>query len=96
MAKFTPGPWYRPTGAISNIMARKLTEDGAIGVTIATTRRAESRDLIDIEERYANARLIAAAPEMYAQLYATYLNRRVSKQDVQHIGELLARVDGEN
>lgn len=57
--KHTPGPWH----ADSNDQVRSAT-----GVVIARCERRERHEYMDGREQSANARLIAATPELYEAL----------------------------
>ncbi|MBR0234499.1 MAG: hypothetical protein IJQ47_10670 [Synergistaceae bacterium] len=87
MSKFTKGKWeVSDEGEIRVFVNKKITLFYTIG----------SVDGCDNEEGQANARLIAAAPEMYNWLKAFL---QVSKDgtviNTRHIKELLAWIDGE-
>lgn len=66
----TPGPWR--TGARScewnSPSSPYLHVDGERGPLIAKVRQWQLRDTVGAQECEANARLIAAAPEMYEAL----------------------------
>ena len=94
MSKFTPGPWK--TAAPHEYI---VYEDK----TQAKLFIARDVDGYTEEEQIANARLIAAAPEMYDELYEilqfmqgiTFWGRVVYERYAKDIAELLARIDGE-
>ena len=88
MIKFTPGEW---------IVKELLSTWGVFAVN-----EGERTGVADCLE-YADARLIAHAPEMYDELYealqllqgkSSYDGDEFSQQ-AKHIRELLARIDGE-
>ena len=96
MSKFTKGKW------LLNKRLEVYTEDGLFIALccIMPPRKKRYDDLnndnVYNEETRANARLIAAAPEMYKWLKAFLL---ISKDgtaiNTKHIKELLARIDEE-
>ena len=57
MSKHTPGPWAIYVNALSDIVIRKMSKDGYELCSIAR-----------VSSGYANARLIAAAPELLEAL----------------------------
>ena len=57
MSKHTPGPWAIYVNAPSDIVIRKMSKDGYELCSIAR-----------VSSGYANARLIAAAPELLEAL----------------------------
>ena len=59
MSKHTPGPWAIYVNALSDIVIRKMSKDGYELCSIAR-----------VSSGYANARLIAAAPELLEALEA--------------------------
>ena len=76
MAKFTPGPWvikhpdYSPWEVIANVDG---PDDGIFHYDSICDCDQDSKSRLDSEETKANARLIAAAPEMYEALKACQL-----------------------
>lgn len=91
MSKHTPGPWER-TGRLA------VYGEGDF-VAICSTRYERTADPAEypwpsnIQESVANARLIAAAPEMYEML-----ERYRGEQhcwDADAIDKLMAKIDGE-
>lgn len=91
MSKFTPGPW-----GIINGDAGPIIFSGDKGSMVAQAIKA-----ITTEKRDANARLIAAAPELYE--FAFEITRRnwddgepiISASMYDKLVTLLAKVDGE-
>ena len=84
MAKFTPGPWIIDEhldirNKRSHVIAQVSHMPGKIG----------GKDVFN-PKSMANARLIAAAPEMYAIL--KWLSESV---DLYAVQDCLARIDGE-
>ena len=71
---FTPGPWqvkhpeHHPWEVIANIDG---PDDGRFHYDSICDCDQDSKSKLDSEETKANARLIAAAPEMYEALEAT-------------------------
>jgi hypothetical protein len=85
MSKFSPGPW-------------RYTEDGGQGYVRDATDETvfTCDDLGAYARRKSDARLIAAAPEMYellASLARTTLNPDTW---VERVRTLLARIDGDS
>lgn len=62
--KFTPGPWV--VGSEGNGSCDYIYCDDVMGSAIATVRMEYT--IIPYEQKVANAKLIAAAPDMYAAL----------------------------
>lgn len=102
--KHTPGPWHTCSandGAC--ICGLVWSSDQHSVVATAHTERAglatchDERDAHDMapgishEERIANARVIAAAPDMLAMLRRTVETRTYDRMEIEN---LLARVDG--
>ena len=94
MSKFTKGKWgyHDKLGLI-------LTYDER-GYVIATVRNAGGESVFGASpEGQANARLIAAAPEMYEELIFAMAALRdgdvCDKKRADKIEELLARIDGD-
>ena len=92
VAKFTPGPWVAHYGEI-------VSENGWVVATVhGPDRRDRGKERAAmLEYTDANARLIAAAPEMYELL------RRSARQldadyplDATRIMGVLARIDGDD
>jgi hypothetical protein len=92
MTKHTPGPWHVNGRSIDSIDRR----------TVATTEGIYRRERGRPEEQEANARLIAAAPELLAALHD--LTLRADDTEVAGAGysidtawahALLARIEGE-
>lgn len=89
MSKFTPGPWKTMDDDCVYAM-NKLTR---IGHILGLSR----------EEQDANVRLIAAAPEMYDELYKvmqvlvgeSWFGKNKFAELTISIKDLLARIDGE-
>ena len=81
MSKFTKGPW-KVTPHLDVMKGHKY---------IAPISIMTKKYMTVNEETRANARLIAAAPEMYQHL-RLILNGEFSSDDVE---QLLARIDGE-
>jgi hypothetical protein len=73
-AAFTPGPWQAIKGveASDDMRCGVSAMRGAVGYLVATIENGAPGDICDTE--FANARLIAAAPELHtaAQLWADY------------------------
>ena len=67
MSKHTPGPWAIYVNAPSDIVIRKMSKDGYELCAIAR-----------VSSGYANARLIAAAPELLEAL------ERIAASDPTH------------
>lgn len=63
--KFTPGPWYAMAGQ------GPISDQAAVfdeGDDLIADCRPIDDDVRSVEENQANARLIAAAPDLYAAL----------------------------
>ncbi len=72
-AKFTPGPWELIETAHANIISHWHVQIGEIQVPLFPYKRLYSADrtqsaFVKDPEQFANAYLIAAAPELYAAL----------------------------
>lgn len=83
--KHTPGPWYVIKGAYNSIRISDRPEDKRLAGIAQITEWAKS------EVREANARLIAAAPELLdaLQLVLEELKQRVAETGVErHIAEI--------
>lgn len=98
--KHTPGPWRSlgPTQVNGPIGVVKDTSIGKIECTydVATVHRAsKSTEYGGLEQAEANARLIAAAPEMYELLHAIWAKTDPSKdpKTCRAIANLLDRID---
>lgn len=66
----TPGPWITQTDEIGKV---RITDSATEGITIAEVRTrfvaiGRLKACASVEEREANAQLIAAAPELLAAL----------------------------
>ncbi len=79
---FTPGPW-----AISEFEST----DPTLGSYVAIV--ADSRGVAAVYSNEGDARLIAAAPELYAALRWVYESGGDSTDAMYAAGELLARID---
>lgn len=85
MNKFTRGEW-------------KAYEDGSIDVSVDGKIVHGYLDVISVDDEAlaANAKLIAAAPEMYEVLKSlSYRTSGMEQHEVLQIRELLARIDSE-
>lgn len=69
-ASHTPGPWTLGTGYLSPFVIAPSPSGGAHPITIAQC--PHPADAFFSHQRQANARLIAAAPEMLEALEAAY------------------------
>lgn len=78
-SKFTEGPWVNEKGYIKN------TE----GVTVCLVHKETSYG-IDCPKQQANARLIAAAPEMF-ELLDCLVPMSMSAEDTAHLERMLIR-----
>jgi hypothetical protein len=63
-ASFTPGPWRVDPRYASDIQ----TADGALEIAGVAATILTGGEKPELEARFANARLIAAAPELYGAL----------------------------
>ena len=87
--KFTPGPWNAPDGG--NLRGAVVAKDGEVVCDPSGAGRHE-------DEMDANARLIAAAPEMYyiLDIIDTYhAIKGVNNRWERTISKLLKKVRGE-
>jgi len=92
MSKFTPGPW-RVAGEDKNFVYA-LSQSGANSFWAHV--QSAGIDRITENEKAANARLIAAAPEMYDALKALVESPNTfSSHDKARAEELLARINGD-
>ena len=95
MSKRTPGPWrFEPAG-------KRLRVVGARGVWLATAEYAPAHDVepgdVDRAQAEANARLIAAAPDLLAALQAmlTALDcESVSYREIEAAEAAIAKAEG--
>jgi hypothetical protein len=82
----TPGPWH--VGGV------KLKNNGhGIGNGRAAIARALVTGCVTYEKSYANARLIAAAPEMLQALHRAMAHLR-GHEDGQFIAQVIAKAEG--
>lgn len=99
MSKFTPGPWKYSDDSHISIPSTLLATTARDWYRIYNRKQKIGVGLIPDE---ANARLIAAAPEMYDELYEilqfmqgkTVWERDEYARYAKDIEELLARIDG--
>ena len=87
--KFTPGPWNAPDGG--NLSGAVVAKDGEMVCDPSGAGRYE-------DEMDANARLIAAAPEMYELLVLLenyYAVRGESNSVTKTISQVLRKARGE-
>ena len=92
MSKWTPGPW-RVAGEDKNFVYA-LSQSGANSFWAHV--QSAGIDRITENEKAANARLIAAAPEMYDALKALVESPNTfSSHDKARAEELLARINGD-
>jgi hypothetical protein len=92
MSKHTPGPWFHKTdfGQVGSVE----TADGDV------IAQAQSLGPLDHERRNANARLIAAAPDLLAALKLVLEDAReffptVSAQAITAAEAAIAKAEGE-
>ncbi len=72
MTKHTPGPWYADPG--KRVTGFAVTHDGEpnpLAIALRKPANSYSKGISDIKA-LANARLIAAAPELLAELEETH------------------------
>ena len=105
--KFTPGPWVIPVANVFRVLAFHRRDDDrdtqrrepayCIFDPAFETHYGQTplswRD-VDGAEIAANARLIAKAPAMYAEL--SRLREAVGEEDAKIIEQLLSEIDGED
>ena len=85
-SSFTPGPWAIYVNAPSDVVIRKMSKDGYELCAIAR-----------VSSGYANARLIAAAPELLEALQwyeakAVQMGRAAIDQDSKLLLELMKEI----
>ena len=94
MTKFTPGPWTVKTGFVqsaNNLLYWQIEKDHDCIVANQFYYAAD-----DEEASQANARLIAAAPDMYAALQLFIIGANVSYITALEIARAaIAKADGE-
>jgi len=95
MSKHTPGPWNNKDGLyITDI----YTKDSVLVASAGSTLRVPS-NINNAHEREANARLIAAAPEMYTAV-KNLAECMKNEPDgfhpawIEQINRILAKIDG--
>ena len=97
MTPHTPGPWIQLRGT-AKVLAGTQDENGHEGFEIAWPAKGRN-----YHERLANARLIAAAPELLAivkHVYAYECERRTKDdhhfhdEDIDEWGEIIAKAEG--
>lgn len=91
--KFTPGPWRycgQDRGQCKCCQVWSTVADFEVAEAHQTTEDGE----IDIEQAKANARLIAAAPEMY-DLLKYFLKNEYCGDHAQEVESLLNRITNE-
>jgi uncharacterized protein (DUF1810 family) len=99
MSKFTPGPWvHKGYGAIVGGPAEEYVNGSAQQQIAMCFGPRLAKDEDPVETRDANARLIAAAPDMYEALRAVVDNYYNGEGDEQSVARLaravLAKVEG--
>ena len=88
MAKFTPGPWEVGPEAGSGYV--ELPSDCQLAIRGGEDQLILACVISDcVAEHEANANLIAAAPEMYAELKRIY-----EKEGWTRTGEVIAKAEG--
>ena len=89
--KHTPGPW-----AILETGCAHPTITNGIGVNVCTVSGTDMGYMLPAEEERANARLIAAAPELLAMLYELAPEDCNGDESCRHCRAhaLLARAEG--
>lgn len=100
MSKHTPGPWEYSEGYVSATDNSDYIILAEVHSALGTDNFGEEPLMLGPEERIANARLIAAAPEMYELL--TKIRGHIdstcreceSKAIVPEIDALLGKIDG--
>jgi len=87
-AKHTPGPWY-----VSEENDFEISSEWG-GIGFVHNEPAENEPMMAMAR--ANARLIAAAPEMYESLqaHARIPARGIDKQGILRARALLAKIEG--
>jgi len=94
MMKHTQGPW-----AVSNYYAGKASISGKDWGGFATVVTRLDGDENEYGEGLANARLIAAAPDMYTALQSMVLNYaqfgRVTENNVRDAARILLEIGNE-
>jgi len=104
--KFTPGPWsvYGQLGVPSSIKQPGIDSEAGERFTIVTWGDEDQEDVgvqgRTPEEKWANARLIAAAPELYEALESVIRNHcgnsdRIFCGTCSRARKLLQQIDGE-
>ena len=92
MTKFTPGPWTKQRRSSNMIdVTHNIFKAGAITHALC---RVQAR-VTWVDEAEANARLIAAAPDMYAALQLFIIGANVSYVTALEIARAaIAKADG--
>lgn len=99
MSKFTSGKWQVNADMYANLYVDVYDPDDFLRRTVCTVNDESYKGRLD-EEARANARLIAAAPEMYELLKEELIPNSdyggiVSFSREAKVRELLARIDTE-
>ena len=96
MTKHTPGPWTVNPHFNHGAEVRSLAS--VAWCSVASTHGASGSQVIDVAEARANARLIAAAPDLLAALHRISLasqNSMSSKEECGRIArEAIAKAKG--
>ena len=92
MAKFTPGPWAIKTDAYGRIKWHADKRNGGEYLEVGSS----TVWVADIRQGKADARLIAAAPEMYEMLDRMGEDWDWTPAFRNEVRALLARIDGED
>ena len=88
--KYSPGPWTVTNGIMPNSGGRLIVEDfGGRSVCATSARGVDGK----VKRMEANARLIAAAPEMLEVL--RWLDNEMDCRDAEYGGVLFSRGDFE-
>jgi hypothetical protein len=80
----TPGPWRFERGQWNS--GKENNEDHSIGSIVGGDRDWYIATLEDAPEQSANARLIAAAPDLLAALKVLLQNRELGEVECQRLG----------
>lgn len=90
MSKFTPGPWFVANGNEVHDELACYDEQGARVGNTANRIATVEYPYMDDAGKTANARLIAAAPDLYAALVD---QRRLLVEVAKHLGQSQERTD---